>query len=98
MVNRAGIFKFIDFVNLLYFIKKLQHNANIPQGSHFLFKFSITVVQINKIDPTLTSSLTPTLSSNINPVLNPMSDPNPDSKRSRKKKCEKQLRAGFWIF
>jgi len=57
----AVILKFIDFINLQYFIKKLQHNANIPQSSHFLYKFSITVVKINKIDLTLTSNLTITL-------------------------------------
>jgi len=38
MVNRAVILKFINFINLLYFIKKLQHNGSIPQGSHYLKK------------------------------------------------------------
>jgi len=58
MVNCAVILKFIDFHKTFSTLKKLQHNANIPQGSHFPFKFSITVVQINKIDLTLTSNLT----------------------------------------
>jgi len=71
---------FIDFLNLQYFIQKLQHNANIPQGSHFLFKFSIRVVQINKINLVLTSNLTLTLSSNFKPY------PNPNLKLSRKKR------------
>jgi len=61
MVNHAVILKFIDFINLQYFIKKLQHNADILQDSHFLFKFLIMVVQINKIDLTLTSNLILTL-------------------------------------
>jgi len=30
MVNCAVILKFINIINLHYFIKKLQHNANIP--------------------------------------------------------------------
>jgi len=72
----------------------LQYNANIPQGSHFLFTFLITVAQINKIDLTLTSNLTLsflTLSPNTNtipnpnPVVNPKPDPNPNPNRSRKK-------------
>ena len=46
-------------------LKKLQHNPNIPQGSHLLFTCSITVVQINKIDLTLTSNLTLTLTQNV---------------------------------
>jgi len=56
MVNPAVILKFMNLTDLQYFIKKLQHNANIPQGSHFLFTFLIMVVQINKIDLTLTST------------------------------------------
>jgi len=69
----------------------MQHNANILQGSHFLFKFSVTVMQINKIDLTLTSNLTLMLSSNTNPVLNTKPDPNHNLKLSCKKR-EKQLR------
>jgi len=65
MVNSAIILKFIDFINLQYFILKLQHNANISQGSHFLFTCSIKVMQINKIDLTLTSNLTLTLTQNV---------------------------------
>jgi len=33
MLKSAVILKFIDFMNLQYFIWKLQHNANIPQGT-----------------------------------------------------------------
>jgi len=58
--------------------QKLQHKANIPQGSHILFKFSITVMQINKIDLTLTSNL-------INPIPNSKPDPKPNPKCSHKK-------------
>jgi len=64
---------------LSVFCSKIATQCHIPQGSHFLFTFSIMVVQINKIDLTLTSSL------NTNPILIP------NLKRSRKK-CEKQLR------
>jgi len=91
MVNSAVILKFIDFINLQYFILKLQHNADISQGSHFLFTFSITFVQINKIDITLTSNLTLILFPNAYPILNPKSDFNRNPNRLRKK-CEKQLR------
>ena len=52
--------------NLQYFILKLQHNANILQGSHFLFTFSI-----NKIDVTLISYLTLILSPNAKLFPNP---------------------------
>jgi len=69
MVNSVVILKFIDFINLQYFILKLQHNANIPHGSHFLFTFSITVVQINQIDLTLTSNLTLVLNLSLTPSL-----------------------------
>jgi len=72
-------------------MRKLQHNANIPQGSHSLFKFSITVVQINKINLTLNLNLMLTHSPNINPILNPKPDHNPNPKHSCKKR-EKQLR------
>jgi len=65
VVNSEVILKFVDFINLQYFILKLQHNANIAQGSHFLFTFSMTVVQINKIELTLTSNLTLTLTQNV---------------------------------
>jgi len=53
VVNRELILKLIDFLNFQYFIKRLQNNANIPQGSHFSFTFLwflITVLQINKMD------------------------------------------------
>jgi len=82
MVNSAVILKFINFINLQYFISKLQHNANIPHGSQFLLTFLITVVQINKIDLTLNSNLT--LSLIAKPIPHPKPDPNPNSKRSRK--------------
>jgi len=39
VVNRELILKLIDFLNFQYFIKRLQNNANIPQGSHFSFTF-----------------------------------------------------------
>jgi len=41
---------------LVLYFKKLQYNANVPLGSHFLFEFLIMVVQIN--NPTLPSNLT----------------------------------------
>ena len=75
----------------MYFTKKLQHNANIPQGGHFLFSFLIMVVQINKINLTLTSNLTLTLFPHTNHIPNPKPNPNSNPKRSRQK-CEKQLR------
>jgi len=43
----------------------MQQNANMPPNSHLLFTFSTTVVQINKIDLTITSNLTLTLIGNV---------------------------------
>jgi len=65
----------------------LQHNANTSQGSHFLFTFLITFVQINKIDLTPISYLI--LSPNTNLLPNPKPDPNPKhAKNNKKHHCE----------
>jgi len=71
MVNHAAILKFIELINFQYFIEKLQHNANIPQGSHFLFPFLIITVQINKINLNLTSNLSLILSLTLTLSLTP---------------------------